>query len=281
MLRLLNERPARLLLPLFIFALIVIHWAKPAHACGDQTDCLVESGAYRILLPQTIKADEKVPAIVYIHGLGGSAEETLGNEGFRTIAKQLGVALVAVSGLDNSWTFRNGVVRGEVRDEFAYFREVVEDIKTRFPIDSQKIVAAGFSIGASMTWYLACLEPDNFAGFIPIAGTMWRPQPEKCARPIGEIYHFHGFSDRTFPLDGRPVHGKHQGAISDTFEIMFNQDECTRKIIKRTTDNGLVCKHHKNCGGETLRFCLHSGAHDVEGAHLVEGFREIAKARGF
>lgn len=264
-----------------MFALIATSMGNPAHACGDQSDCLVDSGDYRILLPESIPANTKIPAIIYIHGLGGSAEETLSNNGFRMIAKQLGVALVAVSGLDNSWTFRNGVVRGEVRDEFAYFREVVEDIKTHFPIDEKKIIVTGFSIGASMTWYLACYEPQNFAGYITLSGTMWRPQPEKCVGPVGEIYHFHGALDRVFPLNGRVVEGKHQGAISDTFEIMANQDECSRDIIRQSKSNGLICKYRKNCGGETLRLCLHNGIHAVDGDHLLEGFREIAKARGF
>ena len=280
-LRMLNERMAAPLFIFFILPFILFYWVNPAHACGEKSDCSVASGDYRIFLPKNIPAGEKIPAIVYIHGLGGSSSETLRNRRFRNIAKELEVALVAVNGRANSWTFPNGVERGKTRNEFTYFSQVLKDIKSRFPIDQKKIVAAGFSIGASMTWYLACFEPQNYAGYITLSGTMWRPQPNKCVKPIGEIYHSHGALDRVFPLDGRVVRGKRQGAIMDTFDLMYEQDRCTAKIIRKTRSAGRICKYHQNCGGETLRLCLDNGAHDVDGFYLLDGFREIAKARGF
>lgn len=281
MVRFLTKRFGVSLFALFVAYLILPAWTNPAHACGERSDCVVASGDYRIFLPENIPANTQIPAIIYIHGLGGSSRAVMRNNEFRRVAKKLSVAFVAVNGRAGSWSFPNGVERGNVRNEFTYFREVVRDIKSRFPIDPDKIVAAGFSIGASMTWNLACREPENYAGFIPVSGTMWRPQPKKCIKPIGEIYHSHGTSDRIFPLEGRVVRGKRQGAIHDTFELMYNQDNCTRKIVRETNSGGLKCKYHRNCGGETLRLCLHGGAHKIKGSSLEGGFREIAKARGF
>lgn len=260
---------------------VVMTWTGATLACGENSDCAVPSGDYRYFLPASIPQGGKVPAIIYIHGLGGSSKAVMANAGFRRAAENLGVAFVAVNGRAGSWSFPNGVERGRVRDEFAYFSEVVDDIKKRLPVDGEKIVAAGFSIGASMVWNLACREPENYAGFIPVAGTMWRPQPEKCVKPVGEIYHFHGTQDRIFPLEGRFVEGKRQGAILDTFEIVYRQDACTRRAVAETKAEGAMCMLHRNCGGETVRLCLHGGAHSVKAAYLEEGFREIAKDRGW
>ncbi|MEP3672243.1 MAG: alpha/beta hydrolase-fold protein [Hyphomicrobiales bacterium] len=281
MLRLLSRRFNASLLLLFAASFFSSLWWQSAHACGVNSDCFVASGDYRILLPQERPADKKIPAIIYIHGLGGSSKAVMNRNKLRRVAKKLGVAFVAVNGRAGSWSFPNGVERGKVRNEFTYFREVVSDIKKRFPIDGQKIVAAGFSIGASMTWNLACRTPDDYAGYIPLSGTMWRPQPNKCVGPVGEIYHSHGTADRIFPLEGRVVRGKRQGAILDTFELMAKQDQCTRKVIRETKSRGVKCRYHRNCDGETLRLCLDGGTHEVDTAYLLSGFREIAKARGF
>lgn len=254
---------------------------QDANACGRRSDCMVSTGDYRIFLPDNIPQGRKIPALIHIHGLGGSSSGVMDNGGFRRVAKKFGIALVAVNGRANSWSFPQGVRRGRPRDEFRYFRDVVQDIKTRFPIDGDKIVASGFSIGASMVWNLACRDPGNYTGYIPVAGTMWRPQPQSCNRSVGEIYHFHGTSDNIFPLKGRTVAGKRQGAIMDTFKIMYRQDRCTRKVVRETKNRGLKCKLHKNCSGETLSFCLHNGDHTIKAAHLEQGLRAIASARGW
>lgn len=280
-LRLLSRRFSAPLLMLLGASFFLSLGENSAYACGENSDCFVASGDYRILLPSKRPSDKKIPAMIYIHGLGGSSKDVMNRNRMRRVAKELGVALVAVNGRAGSWSFPNGVERGKVRNEFTYFREVVRDLKKRFPIDGQKIVAAGFSIGASMTWNLACRTPDDYAGFIPLSGTMWRPQPNKCVRPVGEIYHSHGSADRIFPLEGRVVRGKRQGAILDTFELMAKQDQCTRKVIRETKSRGVKCRYHRNCGGETLRLCLDGGTHEVDTAYLLSGFREIAKARGF
>ena len=252
-----------------------------AHACGLNSDCDVASGSYRIFVPKTLENKTKRPAIIYIHGLGGSAERSMQHPSFIRAAKRLGFVLVGVEGLAGQWTFKNGVDRGHQRNEFKYFSEVTRDIRRRFDVDPRKTVVAGFSIGASMTWYLACSHPEEFAGFIPVAGTLWRPQPKRCSNKIGEIYHYHGTEDPTFPLAGRRVHDKHQGDSRDTFNNMYRQDPCSAKLVEELKFRGQRCKLHRNCDGEALQFCLNGSGHEVRGFYLVDGFTRIAKARGW
>jgi len=252
-----------------------------AHACGLNSDCDVASGTYRIFVPKTLENKTKRPAIIYIHGLGGSAERSMQHTSFIRAAKRLGFVLVGVKGLAGQWTFKNGVDRGHKRNEFKYFSEVTRDLRRRFDVDPRKTVVAGFSIGASMTWYLACSHREKFAGFIPVAGTLWRPQPKRCANKIGEIYHYHGTSDPTFPLAGRRVHDKWQGDSRDTFNNMYRQDPCSAKLVEEIKFSGQRCKLHKNCDGEALQFCVNNSNHEVRGFYLVDGYTRIAKARGW
>lgn len=262
----------------FLFPLIT---PTSAHACGFDSDCEVASGTYRAFVPKTLEKTSKRPAIIYIHGLSGSAERSLQHRSFLRAAKRLGFVLVAVEGLAGQWTFKNGVDRGHKRNEFKYFSQVTADIRRRFDVDPKKIVVAGFSIGASMTWYLACSHREKFAGYIPVAGTLWRPQPKRCSNKIGEIYHYHGTSDPTFPLAGRRVHNKRQGDSRVTFNNMYKQDPCSAQLVQQLKFRGQRCKLHRNCDGEALQFCINNSGHEVRGFYLVDGYTRIAKARGW
>ena len=255
--------------------------AQNAFACGDDTDCTVSSGSYRIYLPDNIPSGKKIPAIIHVHGLWRSGEQTVNRSDFQRMAKRLGIALIGADGIKKSWTFENGVQRGKPRDEFKYFRDVAADVSKRFNVDRSRIVMSGFSIGASMVWNLACRDRTSYAGFLPVAGTLWRPQPTRCNSPVGNIYHVHGTNDPTFPISGRRVQGKHQGDIRVTFENMRRQDSCTDKVVEEKKIRNLRCKLYRNCAGEPLRFCLHNGDHHVKAFYLEDGFREIARSKGW
>ena len=262
----------------FLFPLLA---PTSVHACGLNSDCKVSSGTYRIFVPKKLENKTKRPAIIYIHGLSGSAERSMQHSSFIRAAKRLGFVLVGVEGLAGQWTFKNGVDRGHRRNEFKYFSQVTADLRRRFDVDPRKMVVAGFSIGASMTWYLACSHPEKFAGFIPVAGTLWQPQPKRCANKVGEIYHYHGTADPTFPLAGRRVHNKRQGDSRVTFNNMYRQDPCSAKLVEELKFRGQRCKLHRNCDGEALQFCINGSNHEVRGFYLVDGYTRIAKARGW
>ena len=55
------------------------------------------------------------------------------------------------------WSFRPE--GPQQRDELAFAREVLADAVQRFGIDRNRILVSGFSIGASLIWYLACRDP--------------------------------------------------------------------------------------------------------------------------
>ena len=82
------------------------------------------------------------------------------------------------------------------RDEAAYIRAVMADIKRRWPIDEARTLASGFSRGASMVWNVACYTGDLFAGFAPIAGGFWRSTPADCPSGPVNLRHIHGLKDR-------------------------------------------------------------------------------------
>ncbi len=174
--------------------------------CLDNDEpCETPMGSYHIVRPEG--ASDPVPAIVFLHGAGGSGASAVRPGGMARTALPRGYAVIGPNGLDRpgsrfgtGWSFHPD--RPALRDEMAFLTGVRDDAARRFGIDPGRIILAGFSIGGSMASYIACDDPEAFAAFAPVAGSFWRPHPTDCAGPV-RLLHTHGWKDRTVPLEGR------------------------------------------------------------------------------
>ena len=167
-------------------ALMLMASASLSAACGTPgTMCQIDTGAYRVALPETVTPD--TPLLIFLHGFGGSSKGTMGNR--RLVAPMLarGWAVAAPEGLPRggngprNWTFFPG---WDGRDEAAFLRAVADDAADRFGLNRAKTVLSGFSAGGFMVNYLACAAPASFAAYAPVAGGFWRPHPTECAGPV-------------------------------------------------------------------------------------------------
>lgn len=247
----------------------------PEAPCGAQR-CDVESGSYRILLPAGVPAGDRVGAILFFHGYGGSADEVVSDAALASVAQRLGVALIAPDGIGHSWSFPGSPARN--RDEFAFTEQVLADVTARFPVDPRRIMASGFSQGGSMVWSLACRMPQRFAAFAPIAGDFWQPLPESCALPRPPFIHVHGLADRTIPLAGRSLRpGVRQGDLFKGFAVLA-PDGCTAawedEIRSAGPPEGLACRRARGCSGPALlELCVHAGGHVAEAGWVERAWR--------
>lgn len=256
-----------------LFALVL---APAAWACGPDSDCVIGDRSYRIALPE---GPGPFGAIVYMHGYRGSAAGVMRNGGLRAMARRLGVALIAAAAKDGDWQIRNAPRKGLATDEreLAYFDALLEDVTRRFPVDPERILAAGFSAGGMMTWTLACRRGDRFAAFAAVAGTFWAPIPERCPNPPVNLVHINGRADRVVPVEGRPIADTRQGNSRLAME-MFARDGGYVVTAGRAEDAapeelGLECDVSVAPGGQRLLFCLHDGGHVVRPEWIAWAYR--------
>lgn len=254
-----------------------------ATACGSEAPCMVEGGEYRIALPPSAVGGQKTGAIVFFHGYRGSAEGVMANKGLMQMAKTLGVALISPHGDSRTWSFPGSP--SQRRDEFAFVEAVMTDALGRFPIDPDRVMASGFSLGGSMVWFLACNTPERFAGFAPIAGAFWEPLPKVCATPPGTLpylFHVHGQADTVVPLAGRPIaNGRaHQG---DTFESIAVRLKPLDGNVAKTSylDGKLDCALWTPSGDGGIELCLHDGGHRIRPEWVARAWRKLAAAKGW
>lgn len=80
---------------------------------------------------------------------------------------------------------------------------MIADAAARPGIDPERVLLSSFSIGGSLTWYLACQDPTVAAACAPVAGAFWRPHPTAadCAGPV-RMPHTHGWQDAVVALKG-------------------------------------------------------------------------------
>ncbi|UOM32552.1 PHB depolymerase family esterase [Acuticoccus sp. I52.16.1] len=270
-----RHRSLAALLPLLLglFALLALE-PRPALACGPDSACTVGARTYRIALPE---GDGPFGAIVYSHGYGATAEGVMNFAALREVADRLGVALIALDSASKGWLIRNAPRRGLDDDaiELAAFDAVLDDAAERFAIDSDRLLAAGFSGGGMMTWTLACRRGDRFFAFVPVAGTFWAPLPRDCPNPPVDLLHIHGTADTVVPLDGRAIADTRQGVVDEAL-VMFRAAAHHGAPMPIAVAAGLTCEQTTGDDETRIVECLHEGGHMVDAGWIEAGWRMFA-----
>ncbi|MES0810079.1 alpha/beta hydrolase-fold protein [Roseibium sp. SCPC15] len=278
--------PSKISRPLACASLIVslfstsLAWAEEKASCGEEAPCEIENGQYYIHLPETRQDDGPLGAILYLHGHRGKALNAIRNKGFQRIADELGVAFVAVQGVNGTWSFPTAP--RSLRNESQFFDEVLDDLASRFDIDKDRTMLSGFSSGGFMTWYLACEDSGRFSGYAPIAGAFWEPLPENCPTENPYLFHVHGTSDTVVPLAGRWLGGGQwkQGDVFESFDVWRRQNGLTDAKPQKLTDGNLECERWTPEGG-LFELCLHDGGHSVQANWIKRAWRELGSMKGW
>ncbi|WP_425407048.1 alpha/beta hydrolase family esterase [Hwanghaeella sp.] len=244
----------------FAFAAIAGSAGK-ARACPNP--CAVAGGTYQVLEPDGWDRKSPLPVIVWFHGFQRSGTYVVNSPRVGGQTRKNGVLLVAPDGLNKAWSVRNAP-RDE-RDELAFVEEILDDIRARWPVDESRLWAAGFSLGGSLTWDIACRKAGLFKAYFPVSGSFWAPIPEDCATAPARIRHVHGMKDKVMPLEGRVIREQwRQGNLFQGFDLWKAENRCAAEPNHIYTDGNRQCRVWSACGaGTEMQLCLHDGGHII------------------
>ncbi len=241
--------------------------AQAQPACGDATtECPTAQGFYRLALPEG--AAGPVPAVIYLHGWGGSSAATMKNQAMRQALAARGYALIAPEGIRTSatrkqknWAVRDG--RAYERDDLAFLADVLDNAAAN-GIDRDRVLMTGFSRGASMVWDVACHAPGTARAYAPVAGAFWEPLPESCEGGA-DLFQTHGWADRVIPLEGRSVAGGAltQGDLFASLGILRAANGCATEQpdTSAVEPGGIWRRTWRSCPGGQIDLMLHPGPH--------------------
>ncbi|THH35983.1 polyhydroxybutyrate depolymerase [Aliishimia ponticola] len=247
--------------------------ANAQDCAAPDNACEVPTGSYFAALPD----GPPKGAVMFLHGFGSSGAGSLSMSGMVRTFTEAGLAVIAPNGTPRegrngrTWSFHPD--RPAARDELPFLASVKKDAATRFGFDPDTVMLSGFSIGGSMVSYVACFQPDLFAAYAPVAGGMWRPQPQDCAGPV-RLMHTHGWNDGVVPLEGRTVRGADayapdafvQGDVFHSIALWRETNDCRTHDPDARSADGLLWRRDwsENCApGSSLSFVMHPGGHAV------------------
>ncbi|MEZ4236370.1 MAG: PHB depolymerase family esterase [Myxococcota bacterium] len=182
-------------------------------------------------VPDAVRGGQKVPMVVMFHGGHGD-----GTSAARLWLDQFDEPYILVfpNGQDwkpewSGWAPTDGDVAQHVKFVDALLDQLVRD----YPVDPKRIYAAGFSDGAQMTFRLACMLDQRFAGFAMVAQTMKDDTVAACAPKTEKpILYITGTADPKNPADGRaaPEDDKvGRIGIEDTLRYWLDHNRCDAK----------------------------------------------------
>lgn len=253
--------------------------SSPAAACSPTIHCTLADGSYLVRPPDRWDGHALLPVVLFLHGYTGSAEDVMADTALGETMSALGVMLVAPQGLKpegrgRSWSFPGKLETA--RDDVAFLENVAADVARRFPVDPDRLVASGFSVGGSMVWSLACNGQGRFSAYAPVAGAFWVPEQQDCPAGPQNIRHVHGTADRVVPMTGRSIgRGFRQGDVLKSMATWRSVGGCRAEPRLEVT-GALTCSRWDatSCSsGRELVLCLHDGEHEMNAAWIGDAVR--------
>lgn len=119
--------------------------------------------SYYLFVPKSVNKGSSAPLLVLLHGSGRNGRILV--EHWQKVAEKEGVILVGPDALKSSnWSIPNDA------PQFIY--ELVEELKSKQPIDSRRVYLFGHSAGAVTGLMLSLLESEYFAATAVSAGSL-------------------------------------------------------------------------------------------------------------
>ena len=152
-----------------------------------------KSRAYYLYVPSTIKAETPSPLIIMLHGSNRTGVTLV--EKWKDYAKKEGFIIAGPDATDlRGW--------GSPQDGPDYLHDLVEELKSKYPVNPRRVYLFGHSAGASFALQMSLMESQYFAATAIHAGALAPDDMElldlaKRKIPISIQV---GDSDQYFPL---------------------------------------------------------------------------------
>lgn len=159
----------------------------------------------------------KAPALIFLHGAGGSASQAMRQTGLAELATRAGFLAVFPEGLGpangdgqtwNAWMCC-GYARDQKIDDVGFLAALIGRLKSAHNADPRRIYLAGFSNGAMLASRFALERPGAAAAIAVVAGTL--PCDAEAPSQALPVLLIHGGQDRVArfgPTDAHPRTGR-------------------------------------------------------------------------
>lgn len=192
-------------------------------------------GELPLTVPSNYDASTPAPLIVLLHGYGknaGAAQDAYMK--FGALANDYGFLFVAPDGQQESqgnqawfWNASDACCnfRGSKVSDVDYLMAVINNIKSQYSVDSNRVYLIGHSNGGFMSYRTAYEHSESIAAIASLTGagaTLAGPAP---ANPV-HILHIHGTEDNAIAYEGGDLRGNSFPGAIETVERWAGYNGC-------------------------------------------------------
>ncbi|HEX4887688.1 MAG TPA: alpha/beta fold hydrolase [Luteibaculaceae bacterium] len=190
---------------------LVIIFALP-NAKAQITDSILHQGYQRkfmVHLPDNYQPGVALPLVISLHGGSGNMVNAQGFSRLNPVADKNGFIVAWPQGIGSappgfSWADGRNTSADQMGiDDVGFIHALIDTLKVRFQLDTQRIYACGFSNGGFMVQRLACETPERFAAMASLGSSMDTVRFQTClpSKPVPMAF-FNGTSDPAMPYEG-------------------------------------------------------------------------------
>jgi polyhydroxybutyrate depolymerase len=199
-------------------------------AIGCPPDGVVGGRPYALVVPKQARAGEPLPLVMLLHGFSanGPLQEWLFD--LSSAVEEEGYLLAIPNGeVDEGgrrfWNGAEGCCQPEHLevDDVAYLRAVIDDVRSKHPVDPRRIFLVGHSNGGFMALRMACEASDLVTGVVSVAGAAFDDFGRCPSGSRVPVLQLHGTKDGTIAFGG--------GATS--YGAYPSAEETTRRFAAR------------------------------------------------
>jgi polyhydroxybutyrate depolymerase len=244
-----------------------------SHAPGQSAQSFEFDGrsrTYQLYVPRAYDGTAPVPLVFNFHGFGSNAQQQMAYSNFMPLADRHDFLIVAP---DGQGAVRHFNLTGEkgLQNDIAMVLALVKHIEATFCVDTARVYSTGMSDGGAMTSVLACVAPQTFAAFGPVAVQL---APPGCRNHSVSIVAFHGTKDPVVPYAGGKVNccgGAILGSTPEAMATWAAHDHCNAAFTDTKLGTQVTRRTWKGCDGtsEVVLYSIIGGGHTWPGAIAI------------
>lgn len=141
------------------------------------------------------------PLLIVLHGAPATGATMQSLTGFDAVADAHGFVVAYPNAIDAGqlghgigWQLGCCDAYNRGTSDFRFITSLISSLAATDQIDPHRVYVAGFSLGAAMTYRIACQLPGTVAGVASVGGFEYLSKPCKPKQPVS-VYEIHGTKD--------------------------------------------------------------------------------------
>jgi|TARA_B110000438_G_C15814222_1_gene651181 polyhydroxybutyrate depolymerase len=222
--------------PLLFSALVIL----ASSAVTAQTIDLGR-GELPLTIPENYNSATSTPLIILLHGYSSNGAGQDAYMGFSKIADRYGFILVAPDGTKESAGDNNRFWNAsdaccdffslEV-DDSAYVLSIINEVKSDYNIDANRVFLIGHSNGGFMSYRAAYDHSSIIAAIVSLAGADHADIRNAPDMPV-HILQIHGTADGTIAYDGADIQGNSYPSAEESVSRWAAYNGCSTNGVTR------------------------------------------------